>query len=608
MIFNNKYEKIKLIGRSCFEIYKVLDKETNNFYALKLITFVKDDEKEKFKKEYEKEIVVMKNIKNKYIIELKDYFYDEQNEGYCIVMELCDCSLRDILEKYKPNGLPLKIIKKIFIQLNEALKTMIHKGFIHRDLKPENILIKYIENNENNFDIKLTDFGFSTDDIKSSIIYHSYAGTENYMAPEIVDYHYNNKCDLWSLGVILYELYTNQYIFYSNNKKEGIINRFEGKINETGNEMIDNLIRKLIQVDINNRIEWEEYFKDDFFKINDKMINIKINVKKNKKKIKIFNGNEYINENNIKLFIENKEIEFKKIINNLDKGIYNLAIEINQKVTNFKEMFKDCKDILEIDFLYFNTQDVTDMNGMFSGCLSLTNLDITNFNTKNVTNMKEMFSYCESLNNLFVMNFNTENVTDLSEMFYKCSSLKNLNIKNFVTKNVNKMNGMFKCCMLLQSLDITNFETSNVCNMSYMFAHCSSLKSLNISNNFNTKSVTNMEYMFNNCSSLINLDVSNFNTENVVNMEGMFNNCSSLIKLEVNNFDTKKVTDMSNMFSNCSSLSNLEVNNFDTKKVTDMREMFYNCSSLSKLKVNNFDTRNVIYIERIFGGCKLNYD
>ena len=78
----------------------------------------------------------MQNIKNKYIIEIEDYFYDEINEGYCIVMELCDGNLRDILKLYKPNGLPLNIINKIFNQLNEALKAMREKNYTHRDLKP----------------------------------------------------------------------------------------------------------------------------------------------------------------------------------------------------------------------------------------------------------------------------------------------------------------------------------------------------------------------------------------------------------------------------------------------------------------------------------------
>ena len=274
MIFDNgynKYKKIETIGGGTFgTIYKVLDNKTGNFYALKFISIVKNNVS--IKNTFKKELKVMINIKNKYIIELKDYFCDNINEGYCIVMELCDGSLRDVLNKYKPNGLPLNIINKIFTQLNEALKAMINKNFIHRDLKPENILIKYTDKNKTNFDIKLTDFGLSTDKIKSAVGAFTYAGTPIYMAPELETFHYNKKCDLWSIGIILYELYTNEYIFYSNNKKIENDNRYEGKIGkQTDNEMINKLIRKLIQVDfINKRIGWDEYFNDDFFKIKKK--------------------------------------------------------------------------------------------------------------------------------------------------------------------------------------------------------------------------------------------------------------------------------------------------------------------------------------------------
>ena len=261
--FNDKYQIIKLLNNDSFnDIFEVKEKlNENKHYALKIF-------KKELKLEYKKEIEIMKNIKSKYIIELKDYFYDEENEGYYILTELYDGNLRDILNKYKPKGLSLNIIIKIFIQLNDALKAMRDQNYTHRDLKPENILIKYTDN-KNNFDIKLTGFFASTNEIHSNISEHSMVGTSNYMAPEIDDFKYNNKCDLWSLGVILYELYTNKYIFYSNNRKEREINKYEGKIvKETDNKMINKLIRKLIQVDINKRIKWEEYFNDDLFKNN----------------------------------------------------------------------------------------------------------------------------------------------------------------------------------------------------------------------------------------------------------------------------------------------------------------------------------------------------
>ncbi len=50
------------------------------------------------------------------------------------------------------------------------------------------------------------------------------------MAPEIETFHYNNKCDLWSLGIILYQLFTNEYIFYSNNPEEINDNRKKEKL------------------------------------------------------------------------------------------------------------------------------------------------------------------------------------------------------------------------------------------------------------------------------------------------------------------------------------------------------------------------------------------
>ena len=163
MIYKDKYQAIKHLGGggfgTLFEVKELSNDEKH--YALKSM---KKDSKDSLE-EYETEIEVMKNIKSEYIIKLKDNFYDEKNKSYCIVMELCDGDLRQILNKYKPKGLPLNIIQKIFNQLNDALKAMIDIDYTHRDLKPENILIKYTDNNKINFDIKLTDFGLSTEDI-----------------------------------------------------------------------------------------------------------------------------------------------------------------------------------------------------------------------------------------------------------------------------------------------------------------------------------------------------------------------------------------------------------------------------------------------------------
>ena len=285
MLLGGKYQcrQQDIIGKGGFgTVFKVKNLLNNEFYALKFIRDGYD-----LIEEYEKEISLLKQFKNKYIIKLIDNFYDEKNKGYCLVMELCDGDLSQILNKIKPKGLPLNIIYKIFTQLNEALKEILNIGYVHRNLKPNNILIKYTDNNHTNFDIKLSSFKYSKY-ISDKIEEHSFVGTEAYMAPEIENYKYNNKCDLWSLGVLLYQLYTNKYIFEADNRGERMKNKYEGKIvKETDNEMINKLIRKLIQVDIDKRIKWEEYFNDEFFKNNNEKLTISFE--------DIYNKNEAIN-------------------------------------------------------------------------------------------------------------------------------------------------------------------------------------------------------------------------------------------------------------------------------------------------------------------------
>ena len=93
MNFNGKYQPINIINSGAFGILFEVSEINNEkeHYALKMM-------KKELSEEYEKEIEAMKNIKNKYIIELIDNFYDKKNNGYCIVMELCDGDLRQILK------------------------------------------------------------------------------------------------------------------------------------------------------------------------------------------------------------------------------------------------------------------------------------------------------------------------------------------------------------------------------------------------------------------------------------------------------------------------------------------------------------------------------
>ena len=170
--------------------------------------------------------------------------------------------LQQLLDTKYKNGMPLEMIKKIFSQLNSALKLMKNFKLSHRDLKPANILYSYI--GENDFIIKLADFGISTD-LKTTTQTASKIGTPIYMAPEIEKGKYNDKCDLYSLGIILYQLKTGKNIF-GNTLEEFYINRMKNKLTKTGDNLLDDLIKNIVVYEPEQRISWNEYFNHPFFK------------------------------------------------------------------------------------------------------------------------------------------------------------------------------------------------------------------------------------------------------------------------------------------------------------------------------------------------------
>jgi serine/threonine protein kinase len=95
---------------------------------------------------------------------------------------------------------------------------MHQKNITHRDLKPENILLEYKQNDR--LEIKISDFGFSCFfDPKTGLDF--VLGSPMYMAPEIIKgQKYNEKVDIWSIGVITYMLLSGRNPFPGKDKKE----------------------------------------------------------------------------------------------------------------------------------------------------------------------------------------------------------------------------------------------------------------------------------------------------------------------------------------------------------------------------------------------------
>ena len=161
-----------------------------------------------FKPEIEKFNKEIENMQKCYCensVQIYD-FYETEKE-FIIIMELCDETLLDLLCD-KENGFNNEEIKDILSQLNNVFRKMNYHNISHRDIKLNNILIKYLNEEKTKYKILLSDYGISNQLYTMTQKFSTHAGTQLIMAPEILnDEEYNSKCDLWSLGVIIYQLH-----------------------------------------------------------------------------------------------------------------------------------------------------------------------------------------------------------------------------------------------------------------------------------------------------------------------------------------------------------------------------------------------------------------
>ncbi|KDP21789.1 hypothetical protein JCGZ_00576 [Jatropha curcas] len=200
------YHVIELVGEGSFgKVYKGRRKYTGQTVAMKFI--MKHGKSEKDIHNLRQEIEILRKLKHENIIEMLDSF--ESPQEFCVVTEFAQGELFEILEDDK--CLPEEQVQAIAKQLVRALHYLHSNRIIHRDMKPQNILIGA------GSIVKLCDFGFARAMSTNTVVLQSIKGTPLYMAPELVrEQPYNHTADLWSLGVILYELFVGQPPFYTN--------------------------------------------------------------------------------------------------------------------------------------------------------------------------------------------------------------------------------------------------------------------------------------------------------------------------------------------------------------------------------------------------------
>ncbi|CAN6457993.1 unnamed protein product [Victoria cruziana] len=187
----------------------------------------------------------------------------ESPQEFCVVTEFAQGELFEILEDDK--CLPEKQVQAIAKQLVRALHYLHSNRIIHRDMKPQNILIGA------GSIVKLCDFGFARAMSLNTVVLRSIKGTPLYMAPELVrEQPYNHTADLWSLGVILYELYVGQPPFYTNSVYALIrhIVKDPVKYPDDMSPNFRSFLKGLLNKDSQKRLTWPALLEHPFVKEN----------------------------------------------------------------------------------------------------------------------------------------------------------------------------------------------------------------------------------------------------------------------------------------------------------------------------------------------------
>ncbi|XP_004307883.1 PREDICTED: serine/threonine-protein kinase TIO-like [Fragaria vesca subsp. vesca] len=252
------YHVIELVGEGSFgKVYKGRRKFTGQTVAMKFI--MKHGKSDKDIHNLRQEIEILRKLKHENIIEMLDSF--ESPQEFCVVTEFAQGELFEILEDDK--HLPEEQVQAIAKQLVRALHYLHSNRIIHRDMKPQNILIGA------GSIVKLCDFGFARAMSTNTVVLRSIKGTPLYMAPELVrEQPYNHTADLWSLGVILYELFVGQPPFYTNSVYALVRHIVKDPVKYPDNmsSSFKNFLKGLLNKVPQNRLTWPALLEHPFVK------------------------------------------------------------------------------------------------------------------------------------------------------------------------------------------------------------------------------------------------------------------------------------------------------------------------------------------------------
>ena len=429
VVINNK--KI-ILGEGSFSIVQLYeDKKTKIKYAVKKMDSEKVEKITKNKKLINTEVNIHSRISHPNIIKLHNFF-KYKNLCYLILEYASDGTLFDIIRSKR--GLSEINAFYYFIQTLNAIYFLHLHSIIHRDLKPENLLI-----NDKNI-IKLCDFGWSVklnDDKRTT-----FCGTVEYMAPEIIKKQkYDEAIDVWSLGVLLYELVHSYSPFYSEDldmKKIGNnITNNNLKFKDGLSKEYKDLVERLLIKESDKRIKIEDIFQHPFMAKYINMIYLKVNDKFKKNLKNISKTDIKVTKKKIikKNFDKPKDEETRET--NTNAIFESIPNEPLPKILPESNLFDT--EIKKIKTNFFNLKKIPQINLNLNTSRDKLNPDLNrNINQENkfIKNQNKI-SHVKS----FSLGQNDSTFKELNENRLKIIiSINNTQNKNYINKNKNRNN------------------------------------------------------------------------------------------------------------------------------------------------------------------------
>ena len=252
----------KNIGKGGFGcVWKVRHKETKKVYAIKVIN-KESIIKQKLIEQTNREIQIMYQLYHPHIIKLSNHFEDD--EDFCLIMQYASKGqLYSQIKRLK--RLDQKQAAQYMREIISAVKYLHTRNppIIHRDIKPENVLL------DNDGRCKLADFGWSNFE-ETNKQRETYCGTPEYLAPEMINKSgHDERVDIWSLGVLLFEMLTGKTPFNFKGDRNQLYNSIKNlRIVWTDDfpPLAKDLISKILKLNPDDRLTIDQIISHQWFK------------------------------------------------------------------------------------------------------------------------------------------------------------------------------------------------------------------------------------------------------------------------------------------------------------------------------------------------------